>query len=73
MLGTERYTGKSVDKVVRDDVVTLIRNIASGNIRDISPLELIDVKRMLPLLSECYPDEVNLEYKIARKASLNSK
>lgn len=73
MLGTERYTGKSVDKVVRDDVVTLIRNIASGNIRYISPLELIDVKRMLPLLAECYPDEVNLEYKIARKASLNSK
>ena len=73
MLGTERYTGKSVDKVVRDDVVTLIRDIASGNIRYISPLELIDVKRMLPLLAECYPDEVNLGYKMARKAPLNSK
>lgn len=69
----KRYTGKSVDKVVRDDVVALIRDIASGNIRDISPLELIDVKRMLPLLAECYPDEVNLGYKMARKAPLNNK
>lgn len=69
----KRYTGKSVDKVVREDVVNLIKNIASGNISGVSPIELADLKGMIPILAECYPEEVALGYKMAKNAPISLK
>lgn len=56
----KRYTGKSVDKVVREDAIRLIKDIACNNINGVSPLELADIKGMLPMLAQCYPEEVQI-------------
>lgn len=69
----KRYTGKSVDKVVRDDVVLLIKDVTSGNIEGVSPVELADIKGMLPILAQCYPDEVSLGYKLGKNSSIGFK
>lgn len=61
----KRYTGKSVDKVVREDAIILIRDILCGNISGVSSIELADIKRMIPLLTECYPEETIAAFKMA--------
>jgi len=69
----KRYTGKSVDKVIREDVVNLIKNIASGNINGVSPIELADLKGMIPMLAKCYPEEIALGYQMAKNTPINLK
>lgn len=53
----KRYTGKSTDAVLREDVKRLIVNIMKEEYKGISKLEIEDVKNMLPLLIEAYPLE----------------
>lgn len=53
----KRYTGLSIDKKIKEDVVTLLTDIKEENFKNVSELEIIDVKRMLPMLIECYKEQ----------------
>lgn len=53
----KRYTGLSVDNKIKEDVVTLLTDIKEENFKNVSELEIIDVKRMLPMLIECYKEQ----------------
>lgn len=53
----KRYTGLSVDNKIKEDVVTLLTDIKEENFKNVSELEIIDVKGMLPLLIECYKEQ----------------
>lgn len=53
----KRYTGLSIDNKIKEDVVTLLTDIKEENFKNVSELEIIDVKRMLPMLIECYKEQ----------------
>ena len=53
----KRYTGLSIDNKIKEDVVTLLTDINEENFKNVSELEIIDVKRMLPMLIECYKEQ----------------
>ncbi len=53
----KRYTGMSVDDKLKEDVVALLTDIKEENFKNVSELEIIDIKRMLPMLIECYQEE----------------
>ena len=53
----KRYTGLSIDKKIKEDVVTLLTDIKEENFKNVSELEIIDVERMLPMLIECYKEQ----------------
>lgn len=53
----KRYTGLSIDNKIKEDVVTLLTDIKEENFKNVSELETIDVKRMLPMLIECYKEQ----------------
>ena len=53
----KRYTGLSIDNKIKEDVVTLLTDIKEENFKNVSELEIIDVKSMLPMLIECYKEQ----------------
>ena len=53
----KRYTGLSIDNKIKEDVVTLLTDIKEENFKNVSELETLDVKRMLPMLIECYKEQ----------------
>ena len=53
----KRFTGMSVDKKLREDVTNLFVDILKGDFKDISPIEIEDVKGMVPLLVQSFPNE----------------
>ena len=53
----KRYTGLSIDNKIKEDVVALLADIKEENFKNVSELEIIDVKRMLPMLIECYKEQ----------------
>lgn len=67
----KRYTGMSVDDKLKQDVVALLTDIKEENFRNVSELEIKDIKNMLPMLIECYPEEtkkvVNCDNKLLVK------
>lgn len=56
----KKYTGKSVDRKLREDVISLLYQIRISDFDDISPAELEDIKGLIPLLVECYPKEAEI-------------
>ena len=53
----KRFTGMSVDKKLREDATNLFVELLKGDFRDISPIEIEDVKGMVPLLVQSFPEE----------------
>lgn len=53
----KKFTGMSVDEKLKEDVKKLFKDISENNIDDVSPIELEEIKKLLPLLLEIYPDE----------------
>lgn len=53
----KRYTGLSIDNKIKEDVVTLLTDIKEENFKNVSELEIIDVKSMLPMLIQCYKEQ----------------
>lgn len=53
----KRYTKMSVTEKLKEDVENLIYNILNENFEEVLPEEIIDIKRMIPLLEECFPEE----------------
>lgn len=54
----KRYTGKSIDSKLREDVENLFYDILCHNFNGVLDIELYDVLNMLPLLEEVYPSEL---------------
>lgn len=65
----KRYTGKTVDQKLREDVTNLFYDLRVGNIKGVSPIELEDIKGMLPLLARCYPEEAKKAQLIRNKVN----
>lgn len=65
----KRYTGKTVDQKLREDVTNLFYDVRVGNIKGVSPIELEDIKGMLPLLARCYPEEAKKAQLIRNKVN----
>ena len=47
----KRFTGKSVEEKLREDAYQFFLDVAKGDLKDISPIEVDDVKGMIPLLA----------------------
>lgn len=56
----KRYTGKSVDAKLREDVIKLFEDLYNKNFENVSGAELLDIKGMLPYLIEFYKDEYKM-------------
>lgn len=59
----KRFTGKSVDTKLKEDVVKLFEDILDENFQGISEVELEDVKGMTPSLLEAFPEKYSLALK----------
>jgi len=51
----KKYTNKTVEEKLKEDVETLIYNVLTENYQDSLQVELQDIARMIPLLQECFP------------------
>ncbi len=69
----KRFTGKSVEEKLREDAYQLFLDVAKGDFRDISPIEVEDVKGMIPLLARCYPDEIKRAVNVSDGIKIYSK
>ena len=69
----KRITGKSVEEKLREDAYNLFLDVAKGDFKDISPIEVEDVKGMIPLLARCYPDEIRRAINVADGVKIYSK
>lgn len=59
----KKYTGMSIDEKLKEDVKKLMNDLLNDNIEDVSPIELEEIKTLLPLLVEIYPEETRQAYK----------
>lgn len=69
----KRFTGKSVEEKLREDAYQLFLDVAKGDFKDISPIEVEDVKGMIPLLARCYPDEIKRAVNVSDGIKIYSK
>ena len=69
----KRITGKSVEEKLREDAYQLFLDVAKGDFKDISPIEVEDVKGMIPLLARCYPDEIRRAVNVSDGIKIYSK
>jgi len=54
----KRFTGKSVQAKLKEDVENLFYNILCQNYEGVMKVELLDVQGMLPILMQIYPEEL---------------
>lgn len=69
----KRITGKSVEEKLREDAYQLFLDVAKGDFKDISPIEVEDVKGMIPLLARCYPGEIRRAVNVSDGIKIYSK
>lgn len=53
----KRYTGKTVDMVLKSDIEEVFYEVLSENFDGVDKLEIADILECLPDLVECYPEE----------------
>lgn len=53
----KRYTGKTVDMVLKSDVEEVFYEVLSENFDGVDKLEIADISRCLPDLVKYYPEE----------------
>ena len=53
----KHFTGMIVEDKIKEDIKSLLYNVAMGNFEEISPLELEDLKSFVPLLVKAFPEE----------------
>jgi Fe-S-cluster containining protein len=66
----KRLTGKSVEEKLAEDVEELFLNILNENFEGVSPIEIEDIRGMIYLLMEVYPDRYN---NAKKRCSCNNK
>ena len=52
-----RYTGKSVDTVIKEDVEEVMYQVMTDQFDGISKREIIDIKKCILNLIECFKEE----------------
>jgi len=52
----KRLTGKSVYKKLEEDIYNLMIDVFEENFEGVSPLEIEDIRGLMPLLYEAYPE-----------------
>lgn len=65
----KRYTGKSVNKVISEDVERVMFEVLTGKFDGISKREIEDIKSGLPTLISCYKEE----FTAAKKKAITEK
>lgn len=63
----KRYTGKSVNEVLIDDVEKVCYDILTNQVDGVSPLELIDMKETLEQILPYFPESLNKAKKRAQE------
>lgn len=60
----KRFTGKGVNKQLEEDIYNLMIDVMEEKFDGVSPIEIEDINRLIPLLKEAYPNiyEKALEY-----------
>lgn len=53
----KRYTGKSVDAKVKEDVENLFYDVLCGNFKGVHSREIADLEGFVPLLARAFPEE----------------
>lgn len=53
----KKYTNMSVEEKIKNDVETLVFNILTENYEGVNLIEIEEIKKMLPYLQECFPNE----------------
>lgn len=67
----KRLTGNSVDQQLRIDVEKVFYDALTENFDDVTPVEIMDITSMLPILVEIYPQEyVNALEKASGKVKI---
>ena len=63
----KRYTGKTVNAKLREDVLKLFEDLYNKKFDGVSGIELLDIKSMLPYLIEFYPEEYKTVVQVKKK------
>jgi len=58
----KRRIGMSVYAKLNEDIENVIFDLLAGNTEGVSPLEIIDLKGMIPMLTETHPEQIRNAY-----------